>query len=257
MTKLNLSEIEARAERATPWDEMWAAIPGYDGYQVSDQGNIRSILKKGNHKSKKGSDWRLLKPQIRKDNRRTISIATKGVYRHHFIYKLIMLAFLGPCPDGMEIAHLNGNCSDDRFVNLKYCTHKENESHKHMHGTSPQGERNPNSKLLGWQIEEILFLSEKSISHAKIAALFDISYKDVSAIILGIKWSHIKAREDIPALIACIKEMKVALEFYSHEDSVLGGSDYQHYATSSSRIAFDDDGKNARSVLSKWFGEGE
>jgi hypothetical protein len=42
-----------------------------------------------------------------------------------------------------------------------------------------------------------------------------------------------------------------ALEKYSEPDHVLSGSDYQMYATSSSRHAYDDGGQAAREALEK------
>ena len=51
---------------------------------------------------------------------------------------------------------------------------------------------------------------------------------------------------------AIVEELLDALETYSHEDRVLGGSDYQMHGTSSSRQAFDDGGRLAREILEKY-----
>ena len=42
------------------------------------------------------------------------------------VHQLVMKAFVGPAPDGMEIRHLNGNPADNRLANLKYGTRTEN-----------------------------------------------------------------------------------------------------------------------------------
>ena len=42
------------------------------------------------------------------------------------VHQLVMLAFVGPAPEGMEVRHLNGNPTDNRLINLKYGTRREN-----------------------------------------------------------------------------------------------------------------------------------
>lgn len=44
----------------------------------------------------------------------------------HLIHRLVMEAFVGPCPDNMEVDHLNSIRHDNRLENLEYVTHREN-----------------------------------------------------------------------------------------------------------------------------------
>lgn len=208
MTPKELEEIKARAEAATPgpWEENWKPIPVALNYEVSDFGNVRSKLKKGNHRNKVGQEWRLLS-QSSDRGYRSVSLPVAGHYRRQFVHRLVLLSFIGPCPDGMEVAHLNGNPSDNRLENLKYCSHKDNESHKKAHGTCPIGESNGQSVMQGWQVAEIKYLASKSVPQGKIASLFDISHKLVSAILTGSGWVSTPARTDVPALVAEVEEL--------------------------------------------------
>ncbi len=201
-----LDDIRSRAEAATegPWEENWLDIPGYDGYQVSDFGNVRSFFKKGNHKHKLGQEARTLK-LVNNRGYRTVSLPMNGKYRHRGVHGLVMLAFSGPRPDGQEVAHLNGQPSDNRRENLAYVTHVENESHKVAHGTNGLGERNSRAVLQGWQVAEIKFLAGKSVPQGKIASLFDISHKTVNEVLCGIRWSSEPARTDVPKLVAALR----------------------------------------------------
>lgn len=212
-----LDEMQARCDAATegPWEEEWRAIPGHDGYEVSDFGNVRSYYLKGNHIKKRSAYPRLLKTVAGRKGGGYQTVSLKGAdgkYRHKPVHRLVMLAFAGPCPDGKEVAHLNGDPTDARLSNLAYVTHAENESHKRAHGTRGVGERNSIAKLQNWQVEEIKYLAERSIPQAKIAALFDISHKTVNDILRGASWSETPARTDMPLLIAAIKA--VAEEHY-------------------------------------------
>lgn len=57
------------------------------------------------------------------------------------------------------------------------------------------------------------------------------------------------APTDIANLLKEREVLREALKKYADPDRVLGGSDYQMYATSSSRQAYDDDGRAAREAL--------
>ncbi len=70
-------------------------------------------------------------------------------------HRLVAEAFHGPCPQGKEVEHVNGDRFDNRAENLRYVTHVQNEASKRRHGTDPSGERNGNAKLNEQQVREI------------------------------------------------------------------------------------------------------
>lgn len=212
MTPEQLDEIEARANRATegPWEEEWKIVPGTVGYEVSNFGNVRSYFKKGNHRTKRTAYPRTLAKRARKDGAYpTVNLPNKdGKYDTRAVHRLVMLAFVGECPEGKEVAHLNGDPSDNRLENLAYVTHVENESHKRLHGTHQVGESNSNAKLQGWQVAEIKYLASKSVPQGKIARLFDIDHKHVSEILNGNTWGNKSARTDVPQLVAEVRRLQ-------------------------------------------------
>jgi hypothetical protein len=46
------------------------------------------------------------------------------------VHVLVLGTFRGPCPEGRERLHGNGNHQDNRLRNLRYGTHEENERDK-------------------------------------------------------------------------------------------------------------------------------
>ncbi len=42
------------------------------------------------------------------------------------VHGLVMLAFVGPCPEGLEVLHKNHQPADNKRTNLKYGTRSEN-----------------------------------------------------------------------------------------------------------------------------------
>lgn len=42
------------------------------------------------------------------------------------VHRLVAAKFIGPCPEGMEINHKDGNKENNHWTNLEYVTHAEN-----------------------------------------------------------------------------------------------------------------------------------
>jgi hypothetical protein len=223
LSATELAEIAKRTEDATPgaWEEEWRQVPGFDGYEVSDFGSVRSYYKKGRFLEKLADHPRTLKPATSTTGYKTVALPVNGRYKHCAVHRLVLRAFVGECPEGNEVAHLNGVRTDNRLSNLQYVTHIENEAHKIAHGTAPLGELNGQAILQGWQVAEIKYLASKSVPQGKIATLFDISHKDVSEILRGGRWGHVEARTDIPRLVADLRAARETLARLAQPDEAV------------------------------------
>ena len=109
-------------------NELWLPIPGYGGeYSASDQGRIRSEERLCNNR---WGGQRLVESKIMNgsigNGYRTVGLMTDGKQKAITVHSLIMLAFVGPRPEGLVIRHLNDNKIDNRLVNLQYGTQLEN-----------------------------------------------------------------------------------------------------------------------------------
>lgn len=104
----------------------WRDVVGFPGYQVSDQGRVRSRHKLGRGGGL-GSVWRLLKIRVNKQNRRhQVMLCRDGKKFYPYVAKLVLEAFVGPCPEGQEVRHLNDIRTDDRRENLAWGTRLQN-----------------------------------------------------------------------------------------------------------------------------------
>lgn len=94
-------------------------IPGFNGrYSASDDGRIWSNLR-----------GKFLDPHFNAQNphpRVSIARVRSGVQETHTVHSLVALTFHGPCPEGLEVRHLDGNHRNNRPENLKYGTRSEN-----------------------------------------------------------------------------------------------------------------------------------
>lgn len=102
--------------------ETWQTIPlpGCENYRVSDLGRVRNF--------KAGKDLRLSRGTTAPFYLRVnLPIGTKRVHR------LVAHAFLGPCPSGLEVRHLDGDSQNNAAVNLAYGTKTENAQDRVAH----------------------------------------------------------------------------------------------------------------------------
>ena len=119
--------------------ETWKDHPDYPVIQVSDQGRVyrkpRNVIR--------GDDTYRLSGRIAalntgsKSGHLKVSIRMNGRYYHAWVHRLVLEAFVGPCPPGMETRHLNGNPKDNRLVNLAWGTPSENSQDTKDHGHVP------------------------------------------------------------------------------------------------------------------------
>lgn len=102
--------------------EVWRDIDGFDGYQVSNLGNVRSLNYNGT------GNVRVLKPSLSGPNRgyKSISmqVADKVVRRN--VHRLVAKAFI-PNPKNLpEINHIDEDGTNNKVNNLEWCDRKYN-----------------------------------------------------------------------------------------------------------------------------------
>lgn len=111
--------------------EEWRRIPGWPGYEVSDQGRVLS------HKPHRGTDLRIMSAPVAKNGYRTVCLV--GAWRRTVpIHTLVMETFVGARPKGFETRHLDGNKLNNALSNLQYGSQSENCLDRVRHGTHHQ-----------------------------------------------------------------------------------------------------------------------
>lgn len=121
--------------------EEWRPVVGYEGsYEVSDQGRVRSLertieahgeIRSGHTRLLKG---RVLRHGIGRGGYHRVALVRQCHVAVRFVHRLVLEAFVGPAPEGMECCHNNGDKADNRLVNLRWGTRSENMYDKIRHG---------------------------------------------------------------------------------------------------------------------------
>ena len=159
-------------------EEKWLPCVGFEeNYEVSNMGRVRS-------RPRKGTKGGLLKSRPNRDGYPFVFIANKLVPVH----RLVALAFHGHLRNVLhnEVAHLDGSRDNCCAENLKWVSHRENQSHKRLHGTHQAGELNPRSKLTDADVQIIRTSKE---TYPVLAERFGVTAKHISDIRCGKRWS--------------------------------------------------------------------
>jgi hypothetical protein len=165
--------------------EAWKTIPGLNGlYEASSRGRIRSAP--GTRFSK------VLKPKRAPHGYPIVTLGyLNGKRPTRFVHRLVAETFLGPCPPGMQCAHLDGNPLNSAPENLAWTSPAENHSHKERHGTAQKGSRSPTAILDEGRVAQIRARCAAGESQSAVAASMGVSSTTVNGIVKRKSWKHV------------------------------------------------------------------
>ena len=172
-------------------EEVWRPVVGHeDGYEVSNLGRVRSI----GRLVETASGARKYKGVIRKQSLGShgymvVSLSRVGRVVVECVHRLVLEAFVGPCPEGMEACHGPEGAFDNSVGNLRWDTRLENLRDQDRHGTRALGE--VQSK---WSRAEILRVRElllDGLGQTEIERITGIPKETVNAVKHGKTWRHL------------------------------------------------------------------
>jgi hypothetical protein len=167
-----------------------ATLPGY---VVGDDGSVWSNKLIGSRGRSVGP-WRRLKPIHYTNGYLYVSLPYhRGGTCGRGIHRLVLEAFVGPCPPGMECLHVDGDRENNRVSNLRWGTRRENQADRVRHGTDIRGSDVVQAKVTAADILRIKALyATGDYSQATLGEMFGVSRSNISIIILGKSWRHVR-----------------------------------------------------------------
>lgn len=191
-------------------------VPGFPGYLVGNDGSVWSCWKPCNVGGRLNGATltdrvqKRLVESIRKRRPhsphavayRTVSGRSEaGRIVQRYVHRLVLEAFVGPCPSGMQCRHLDGNPGNNRLDNLEWSTPRVNNDDKLTHGTmihagtitaTNRPVERPNSRLTEDQAREVLSLHESGLRICDIVRRFNVSRGCIRGVISGTNWKGIR-----------------------------------------------------------------
>jgi len=168
--------------------EQWSPVPDYEGwYEVSSHGRVRSLTRcVGGRGGKMVRQGQMLTPRPDHEGYPYIGLRRGGTRRYFKVHALVLRAFVGARPEGMEARHLNGNRADARLSNLEWNTKAVNMADRDAHGGTVRGEKSPRSKLTS---EQAAAIRNSPLPQRQLAAQYGVSKHAIYSIKSGRTWS--------------------------------------------------------------------
>jgi hypothetical protein len=166
----------------------WKDIKGFEGlYQISNEGQIRSLDRhvKGRNGLLKGS----IKIQ-RKGLYPNITLFKNGEPKICNVHRLVALHFIDNPNNKPEVNHIDGNRENNHYLNLEWCTRKENALHSTTVLKKNVGNSSGTAILNEEQVKEIkLLLGLTKMKLQEIGDLFGVSNHVIHKIKRGKNWA--------------------------------------------------------------------
>lgn len=166
-------------------------IPGFPGYYCDKLGNVYSDYLRGPGRRRNALRRYPLKPGKQSCNYLQVRLKrSDNSYVSLYVHRLMLLTYVGPCPEGMEVRHLDGSRNNNNLTNLLYGSHSENMYDAVRHGTCdmPKGEKHPTSKLKN---SDVLEIRKSRLSGKYLSVKYDVCPATISMIRNLKIWTHI------------------------------------------------------------------
>lgn len=172
--------------------EEWKDVLGYEGvYHISINGKVKRIAggrgARINH---------ILSYTIGSHGYPSVFLYKNGRREQRLVHSLVLEAFVGLCPKGLECCHQDGDRRNPKLENLRWDTRSSNTLDSIAHGTyigSSCGSNNKNAKFNEDDVVVIKrLLSEGHLTQSEIGDLFGVSSTTINYIHKRKRWKHVK-----------------------------------------------------------------
>lgn len=176
-------------------EEIWKDIKGQENrYQVSSLGRVRSLDRVTIDRIGRKRIWkgRLLSPCKSSDGYLVICLKITGRPKIHKVHRLVAIAFLGDFSEKLEVNHIDGDKTNNNYINLEWCTHSYNMYHAHKMDLCKCkfGSQLSFAKLNEAKVKNIRDLISQ-YNYSQIARMYGVSSTTISDIVKRKTWRHI------------------------------------------------------------------
>lgn len=167
--------------------ETWKSIPGYQYYEASSHGRIRSTERttSAGWRGRRHAPSKILKQRLLNSGYFRVCLSEDGLITYRLVHVLVALAFHGESPgshsrqdsgDTYHVDHINDIETDNRSDNLQWLRQW----------------KNVGAKLTPEEIKEIrqLFATGKYL-HRELAEQFGVTRTCIGQIVRGDSWKHV------------------------------------------------------------------
>lgn len=183
--------------------ERWLPVVGFEGlYEVSSFGRVRGLDRmvgsrhKGTFKTWKGRI--LARSPHKSDGYLRVRLSRNGQNYRGSVHRLVLEAFVGSCPDGMQACHYpDRDPKNNNLENLRWDTQLANHEDSRKHGTAIRGERQGSAKMTEAVVVKIREVCHPvrgyrgELSAKNLAVAYGVSVDTILRIVHRKSWRHV------------------------------------------------------------------
>lgn len=142
-------------------------IREFPGYGISSNGKVWRITKPHDGIGARRKVPYEISPGSNPSGYKIVTMVKDGKSYGRSVHRLVLEAFVGPCPPMCQGAHNDGNKLNNNVSNLRWASASDNQADRTKHGTHMWGQHNPRTVLADTDIPFI-----RSYPHSRHAASF-------------------------------------------------------------------------------------
>lgn len=157
---------------------------GFPRYRVGDDGSVWSCYR--------NRGWIRVKGRRHPRGHLMVTLVSDKHNSQKYVHRLVLLAFVGPCPKGMEARHFpDSDPSNNQLINLSWDTRSRNIRDREIHGTSNHGTRNGRAKTNESQVRQLRKRFAAGHSVNDLSKEFNLSPRNIRDILSRHTWKHV------------------------------------------------------------------
>lgn len=117
-------------------------------------------------------------------------LSSGNAKKYQYVHRLVLEAFVGACPEGLQTRHLDNDPRNNRLDNLCWGSSKENGEDKVLSG-SLKGEKNPRARMTKEQVLLARKMKEEGATVQSIVNLLGLPYMPIYNAVTGKSWKHL------------------------------------------------------------------
>lgn len=176
-------------------------IAGFPAYRVTPDGSIWTCWKRANtlgngHGYIMQETFKRMRLGKHKFGYHQVGLNIgNGKVCRRLVHALVLNAFVGPRPKGMQCRHLDGNPDNNHISNLVWGTARENQIDRRRHGTHKEGEYHPGAKRKAKVILRIIAALRSGAKQTEVAKEFKVHQGYISNIYRGKIWKCLQKEQ--------------------------------------------------------------
>ena len=173
--------------------KIWKVIPGFEGYEVSNEGDVRNIKTK-----------RIMKINYSANGKPSIVLKHNiDAYSTKAVHRLMWIAFKGEINRHSDVIFKDGNPYNCTLDNLELMTSASRINKFKSLGTDRKDAKLNDEKVRIIKIMTEISIKTESLPHAFLATFvnslsvkYDVHPTTIRQIVRGARWKHIKLSDD-------------------------------------------------------------